>query len=115
MPDEVWRRQHAIVEQMMRALMECPMPVIAAVNGAAYAGGMEIALGCDFIYAAQSARFALTEVTLGHHARRRRHAEPAARGRRAPRQGADPDGHAVHGARRRWRGAWSTRCAPTTS
>src|SRR6185503_10019296 len=65
MTDEVWRRQHAIVEQMMRALMECPIPVIAAVNGAAYAGGMEIALGCDFIYAAQSARFALTEVTLG--------------------------------------------------
>ena len=65
MSDAVWRRQHAIVEQMMRALMECPIPVIAAVNGAAYAGGMEIALGCDFIYAAQSARFALTEVTLG--------------------------------------------------
>ena len=45
--------------------MECPIPVIAAVNGAAFAGGMEIALGCDFIYAAQSASFALTEVTLG--------------------------------------------------
>ena len=65
MTDEIWRRQHAIVEQMMRAIMDCPIPVIAAVNGAAYAGGMEIALGCDFIYAAQSARFALTEVTLG--------------------------------------------------
>jgi enoyl-CoA hydratase/carnithine racemase len=65
MPDDVWRRQHAIVEQMMRALMDCPIPIIAAVNGAAYAGGMELALGCDFVYAAQSARFALTEVTLG--------------------------------------------------
>ena len=41
------------------------MPVIAAVNGAAYAGGMEIALCADFIYAAENARFALTEVTLG--------------------------------------------------
>ncbi len=41
------------------------MPIIAAVNGAAFAGGMELALGCDFIYAAQSAKFALTEVTLG--------------------------------------------------
>ncbi len=41
------------------------MPVIAAVNGAAYAGGLEIALACDFIYAAEHAKFALTEVTLG--------------------------------------------------
>lgn len=65
MSDAVWRRQHAVVEQMMRALMDCPVPVIAAVNGAAFAGGLELALGCDFIYAARSARFALTEVTLG--------------------------------------------------
>jgi enoyl-CoA hydratase len=65
MSDAVWRRQHAIVEQMIRAIMDCPVPIIAAVNGAAYAGGMEIALACDFVYAVPSARFALTEVTLG--------------------------------------------------
>jgi enoyl-CoA hydratase len=65
MSDEVWRRQHAIVEQMIRAIMDCPVPVIAAVNGAAYAGGIEIALACDFVYAVPTARFALTEVTLG--------------------------------------------------
>jgi len=65
MSDAAWRRQHAVVEQMVRAIHDCPIPIVAAVNGAAYAGGMEIALASDFIYAAQSARFALTEVTLG--------------------------------------------------
>ena len=65
MSDATWRRQHAIVEQMVRAIHDCPIPIIAAVNGSAYAGGMEIALASDFVYAAQSARFALTEVTLG--------------------------------------------------
>ncbi len=65
MTDAQWRRQHAIIEQAFKAIMECPVPIIAAVNGAAYAGGMELALASDFAYAAQSARFALTEVTLG--------------------------------------------------
>ena len=65
MTDETWRQQHAVVEQMVRAIMDCPIPVIAAVNGYAYAGGMEIALACDFVYAAEHAKFALTEVTLG--------------------------------------------------
>jgi enoyl-CoA hydratase len=65
MSDDQWQAQHLIFERMIRAILECPMPVIAAVNGAAYAGGCEIALGCDFIYAARSARFALTEVTIG--------------------------------------------------
>jgi enoyl-CoA hydratase/carnithine racemase len=50
---------------MIRAFIGCPVPVIGAVNGAAYAGGCEVALCCDFIYAAETARFALTEVTLG--------------------------------------------------
>jgi len=65
MSDAAWGAQHLIYERMIRALLFCPLPVIAAVNGAAYAGGCEIALGCDFIYAAEHARFALTEVTLG--------------------------------------------------
>jgi enoyl-CoA hydratase len=65
MTDEMWQDQHLIFERMIRAVMGCPVPVIAAVNGAAYAGGMEISLCADFIYAAEHARFALTEVTLG--------------------------------------------------
>jgi enoyl-CoA hydratase/carnithine racemase len=65
MTDEVWARQHAIFERMARALLDCPVPIIGAVNGAAYGGGCEIAGCCDFLYAAETARFALTEVTLG--------------------------------------------------
>jgi enoyl-CoA hydratase/carnithine racemase len=40
-------------------------PVIAAVNGFCLAGGMELALCCDFIYATQTARFGLVEINLG--------------------------------------------------
>ncbi len=65
MTDEAWQDQHLLFERMVRAFMACPVPVIGAVNGAAYAGGCELALCCDFIYAAETARFALTEVTLG--------------------------------------------------
>jgi enoyl-CoA hydratase len=65
MTDEAWQDQHLLFERMVRAFAGCPVPVIGAVNGAAYAGGCELALLCDFIYAAQTARFALTEVTLG--------------------------------------------------
>jgi enoyl-CoA hydratase len=65
MTDESWRSQHLIFERMVRATMGCPIPVLAAVNGAAYGGGCEIAAASDFVYAATTARFALTEVTLG--------------------------------------------------
>ncbi|MET0222086.1 MAG: enoyl-CoA hydratase-related protein [Tardiphaga sp.] len=65
MTDEAWTRQHVIFERMVRALIDCPVPIIGAVNGAAYGGGCEIAGACDFLYAAETARFALTEVTLG--------------------------------------------------
>jgi enoyl-CoA hydratase/carnithine racemase len=65
MTDAQWQDQHLIFERAVRALLTCPVPMMAAVNGAAFAGGLEIALCCDFIYAAEHARFALTEVTLG--------------------------------------------------
>src|ERR1041385_905905 len=65
MSDETWAAQHLLFERMIRAFIGCPVPVIGAINGAAYAGGCELALCCDFLYAAETARFALTEVSLG--------------------------------------------------
>ena len=65
MTDEAWQAQHLIFERMLRAILACPIPVIAAVNGATYGGGCEIAAAADFVYASSDACFALTEVTLG--------------------------------------------------
>jgi enoyl-CoA hydratase len=49
----------------LRMVQELHRPVIAAVNGFALGGGTELALGCDFIYASENAKFGLPEVTLG--------------------------------------------------
>ena len=64
--DEQFLAQHRIFERMALAILDCPVPVIAAVNGPAFGGGCEIVLLCDFAYAAAgNARFALTETSLG--------------------------------------------------
>lgn len=65
MADSQWRAQHEIMERVILAMLECPMPVLAAVNGAAFGGGLELLLNVDFAYAATDACFALTEVSLG--------------------------------------------------
>ena len=40
-------------------------PIIAAVNGHCLAGGLELALACDFMIAAENATFALAEMSIG--------------------------------------------------
>lgn len=54
-----------LVAELIRSLPQVSKPLIAAVTGAAYTGGLELALGCDFIIAGQSARFADTHARIG--------------------------------------------------
>lgn len=50
---------------MMGRNIDVPKPTIAAVNGVAYAGGFALAQFCDLCVAADTARFAVTEVKVG--------------------------------------------------
>ena len=65
MTDAQWHRQHETFERSFAALMECPVPIIAAANGHAYGGGLEMVLAVDFAYGAATARFAVPEVSIG--------------------------------------------------
>ena len=65
MTDAGWRAQHVIFEQAALRVLRCPMPVIAAVEGFALAGGCELAILSDFIVASETAVFGVPETTLG--------------------------------------------------
>lgn len=62
---ETWLEQHRVLEDMMLAMHACPLPLLAAVNGAAFGGGLELVLNCDFAYGCPEARFAFPEPKLG--------------------------------------------------
>jgi enoyl-CoA hydratase len=55
----------ALGQEAGRLLETMPKPTIAAINGFALGGGCELALACDFRYAAQSAKLGQPEVNLG--------------------------------------------------
>lgn len=51
--------------RIMRRMREIPKPIVAAVQGYALGGGLEIALACDLIVASERSRFGLPEANLG--------------------------------------------------
>lgn len=53
------------MQRLVRALRRSPLITIAALNGDAYGGGLEFALGFDLRVAAENARFGFLQVTLG--------------------------------------------------
>ena len=65
MTDSQWVEQHLVYEKMARTVIEFPIPIIGAINGAAYGGGCELVAMLDFVYASDNAKFAQTEVKLG--------------------------------------------------
>ena len=53
------------VVRLFRRLRDAPFITVAAINGAAFGGGCELALSCDFRLMSETARIGLTEVRLG--------------------------------------------------
>ena len=53
------------LQKYWRTIMDCPKPVIAAIEGFALGGGLELALCADIIVAGEGARLGLPEVKLG--------------------------------------------------
>ena len=52
-------------QNVFRSMEQFPKPIIAAINGFALGGGMELTMACDFRFASNKARFGQPEVNLG--------------------------------------------------
>lgn len=66
-PEDTWDErvlEERLLEGAIRQVM-CAKPIIAAINGTATAGGLELALSTDIRVAADSAKFGLAEVQRG--------------------------------------------------
>jgi enoyl-CoA hydratase/carnithine racemase len=64
-PSAELRPKVGVFAEVLDRLKDLPIPTIAAVQGACFGGGFELALSCDMIVAERSARFAFPESRLG--------------------------------------------------
>lgn len=58
-------KMNTISRNLFNKIEQCTKPVIAAINGLALGGGLELALACDFRVASKKAKFAFPETGLG--------------------------------------------------
>ncbi|MDM5223073.1 enoyl-CoA hydratase [Peribacillus sp. NJ11] len=65
MNDDKVRETVKLIGDTITAVENLPVPVIAAINGSAFGGGLELALACDIRIASETAKVGLTETALG--------------------------------------------------
>ncbi|MFE5429577.1 enoyl-CoA hydratase [Peribacillus simplex] len=65
MNDDKVRETVKLIGDTITAVENLPVPVIAAINGSAFGGGLELALACDIRIASETAKVGLTETSLG--------------------------------------------------
>jgi 3-hydroxyacyl-CoA dehydrogenase len=59
------KRHEGVLQPLLSALEECPKPVVAAIHGTAFGGGLETAMACHYRVAVPSAQVGQPEVKLG--------------------------------------------------
>ncbi|MBO0999523.1 enoyl-CoA hydratase [Bacillus sp. SD075] len=65
MNDDKVKETVKLIGDTITAVENLPVPVIAAINGSAFGGGLELALACDIRIASETAKVGLTETSLG--------------------------------------------------
>ena len=64
-PESVAVERAREMTELLRAIVECPLPVVGAIDGHVRAGGMGLVGACDIVVAGPRSTFALTEARIG--------------------------------------------------